>query len=626
MSLFSDYLTNIKPLVHPEIIGPKNQFTNILLINSQVQNYQTFVNSVNSSTFPIVYSVMSSKTELLTLLQANFTTISRIGIVFNSSLENVKIFLDSKPLFLNSEEGSYSENLQFIIEVIKEFQVKNIDYLACNTLKYSNWVNYYDILTQQTGVVVGASNDKTGNIKYGGDWIMESTSQDIELVYWTNSVEYYSYLLDDPTPWVTTGASPLNIAVYGDYMYVSCFLGGIIQRIDMRAQTPSLVTWVSGLGNPDGLVINGDYMYVACFIDGTIQRIDMRTQPRSLVTWVSGLRNPTGLVINRHYMYVGCNADGTIQRIDMRAKTPSPVPWVSGLRNPIGLVIDGDYMYVACDTIDNVGSIQQIYMRAETPSHVTWVSAGIRNPYFMVIYRNYMYVSNANFFDGGFISQINLSDPSQVVNYASISVEPLSGLEIYQNNLYTSSPFSNEIYQIALSPLPLTCFKEDTKILTDKGYKPIQDLRKGDLVKTLKHDYKAIDMIGKREIYHPASKERIKDQLYKCSQNEYPEIFEPLIITGCHCILEDNFKSEEQKEKVIEVNGNVYITDNKYRIPACADLRASVYEDAGNHTIYHLALENDDYYMNYGVYANGLLVETCSKRYLKELSNMTLIE
>jgi hypothetical protein len=39
-----------------------------------------------------------------------------------------------------------------------------------------------------------------------------------------------------------------------------------------------------------------------------------------------------------------------------------------------------------------------------------------------------------------------------------------------------------------------------------------------------------------------------------------------------------------------------------------------------------LALENDDYYMNYGIYANGLLVETCSKRFMKELSSMTLLE
>lgn len=170
------------------------------------------------------------------------------------------------------------------------------------------------------------------------------------------------------------------------------------------------------------------------------------------------------------------------------------------------------------------------------------------------------------------------------------------------------------------------CFKEDTIILTENGYKLIQDLRKGDLIKTLQNGYKQIDMIGKKEIYHLGSEERIKDQLYKCSSREYPEVFEDLIITGCHSLLVDSFTNEEQKEKVIKVNGNTYVTDGKYRLPACADEKASVYELPGNYTIYHLALENDDYYMNYGIYANGLLVETCSKRYLKELSNMNLIE
>jgi hypothetical protein len=53
---------------------------------------------------------------------------------------------------------------------------------------------------------------------------------------------------------------------------------------------------------------------------------------------------------------------------------------------------------------------------------------------------------------------------------------------------------------------------------------------------------------------------------------------------------------------------------------------ASVYEKEGIFTIYHFALENDDTRMNYGIYANELLVETCSKRYLKEISNMELIE
>jgi hypothetical protein len=70
----------------------------------------------------------------------------------------------------------------------------------------------------------------------------------------------------------------------------------------------------------------------------------------------------------------------------------------------------------------------------------------------------------------------------------------------------------------------------------------------------------------------------------------------------------------------------IYATGDKYRLMACIDERSNVYPKQGYHTIYHLALENDNYYFNYGIYANGLLVESCSKRYLKELSNMTLID
>jgi hypothetical protein len=171
----------------------------------------------------------------------------------------------------------------------------------------------------------------------------------------------------------------------------------------------------------------------------------------------------------------------------------------------------------------------------------------------------------------------------------------------------------------------LVCFKEDTKILTDKGYIPIQNLRKGDLVKTLKNDYKAIDVIGFREIHHIMSNERIKDQLYKCSQINFPEVFEDLIITGSHCILVDSFKDDIQKGQTIEINGKIYVTDRKYRLPACVSEKTSIYEIPGVYTVYHIALENHNDYMNYGIYANGLVVETCPKRYLKELSNMTFI-
>lgn len=145
-------------------------------------------------------------------------------------------------------------------------------------------------------------------------------------------------------------------------------------------------------------------------------------------------------------------------------------------------------------------------------------------------------------------------------------------------------------------------------------------------MKTLLNGYKPIFLIGKKEIYHVASNERIKEQLYEYSSNKIDELFEPLVLTGAHAVLVDKFVNEQQRERVVETLGEIFVTDDKYRLPACADERATVYKEKGSYTIYHVALENDNYYWNYGIYANGLLVESCSKRYLQELSNMELIE
>jgi hypothetical protein len=177
-----------KPLVYSQ---NSKDCKNVLLIHNLVKDSQVFSNSVNTSTLAIIYSSSSTKTELLALLKSNFTAIDRIAICFTSDNGASKTFLDNK-LFFDSE------NVEFLVSLIKEHGIKNIDFLACNTLKYSNWTEYYKGLTKETGVIVGASNDKTGNIKYGGDWVMENSSEDIETVYFSKSIRYYSYLLDNP--------------------------------------------------------------------------------------------------------------------------------------------------------------------------------------------------------------------------------------------------------------------------------------------------------------------------------------------------------------------------------------------------------------------------------------------
>lgn len=180
-------------LVYPEISG--NNASNVLLVSSEVMEYETFVNSVNENTYPITYASDSTKADLYELLKKNFTSIDRLALVFNRYCHTGSLFLDIEPLFLANDYAPYSENVQFIINIIKEFGIKNIDFLACETLLYPNYVEFYNILTRETGVIVGASNNKTGNIKYGGDWVMENTSQNVEDIYFTKNIEYYTYVL-----------------------------------------------------------------------------------------------------------------------------------------------------------------------------------------------------------------------------------------------------------------------------------------------------------------------------------------------------------------------------------------------------------------------------------------------
>jgi hypothetical protein len=188
---------------------------------------------------------------------------------------------------------------------------------------------------------------------------------------------------------------------------------------------------------------------------------------------------------------------------------------------------------------------------------------------------------------------------------------------------------SNTFYnQYVYTTEPIVCFKDTTKILTDNGYIAIQDLKNGDLVETFGHGLKPIIVIKKKEIIHELNQNKIPDQLYKYSRETsgYNELTEDLIITGRHAILVDNFESETQKDNVTKFCGTIQQTDNKYHLPACVDDKSTVYEISGKHTVYNLALQSDNENTRYGIYANGLLVETCSEKYLKNITTMKNIE
>lgn len=175
----------------------------------------------------------------------------------------------------------------------------------------------------------------------------------------------------------------------------------------------------------------------------------------------------------------------------------------------------------------------------------------------------------------------------------------------------------------------MTCFREGTRILAlvdnVSRYVPIETLKKGDLVQTYRHGFKPISIIHQRNIQNPSHSERTKERLYHLTKENYPELFTPLYLTGCHAILTDCIH-EKQKQLSNEWFGKVYVTDGKYRLFACLDERAIPYTEESVFTVYHFALENDDPLVNYGVYANGLLVESASIWSLQKRDYLDLYE
>ncbi len=167
------------------MLYPSNKFgcRNVLFIDETLENYQILYDSANDKTLQIAYKSDDTTESILQLFRIHFTVIDRIALAFTKD----------RPFINNAD---FHQNADVIIQLIREFSVKNIDFLACETLGEPDWVNYYNTLYNETGVIVGASNDRTGNIKYGGNWVMESTGQNVEQLYWTSAIRQYSSLLD----------------------------------------------------------------------------------------------------------------------------------------------------------------------------------------------------------------------------------------------------------------------------------------------------------------------------------------------------------------------------------------------------------------------------------------------
>lgn len=202
---------------------------------------------------------------------------------------------------------------------------------------------------------------------------------------------------------------------------------------------------------------------------------------------------------------------------------------------------------------------------------------------------------------------------STVKNYEELSEYPVA------KSIYD---YSFTAANININWFVPRCFKKNTLITTlctsskEEKHVPVQDLKVGDLVKTIHNygEYRRVSHIKSSQILIPSHSNRIKDRLYMYETINFPELYENLIITGAHSILVPQL-TELQRNSIMNDYGDIFVTDGNYRLPAYLDERAKMVDginlanDDKTVDIYHFSLESDDIHTNYGVFANGLLVE-----------------
>jgi hypothetical protein len=168
---------------------------------------------------------------------------------------------------------------------------------------------------------------------------------------------------------------------------------------------------------------------------------------------------------------------------------------------------------------------------------------------------------------------------------------------------------------------PLLCFDESTEILClnnnlEEVYFPISELKVGTFVKSFKHGFRRISAIYKNSLINNIND--FHSCMFLMPKNE--NMTKDLILTGGHSILVDNMTEGELTKNNEYFKNIITKIDDKHLLLAAACEKFTALENNNEYTFYNFCLENDsDDEARYGVWANGVLVETPSEQFLKDI-------
>ena len=406
---------------------------------------------------------------------------------------------------------------------------------------------------------------------------------------------------------------PYGMAEFNGVLYVADYANQAIYTANPLTPSITSGTFVNslsiGVTRPNGLVIDSSgFMYVSDYANNKICRVEISDTSNFNALWTAGVPDPYSMAIDASngYMYVSSVSTNNIFRLNFPSGGVQSSNVGTGFTLPNQIQLVGGNLYVADQNgvyyfpVNSGGSPGTQLVSLNNTGH----SVGL------VILNNYLYVTvmgssiNVYNFPSGSLVSAGWKNGLLEVDYLYTNTHVIFIAE--DNNVAKYNPYG-------------ICFLKGSKILCQENgtevYRKIEEIKIGTLVKTILNGYIPVEIIKISTIYNSGDDTRTKERLYLLSKSIYPELTDNLIITGGHSVLVDKL-TDKQREDTITSVGTVFCTENKYRLLSYLDERAVPYPHKGTFEIYHICLQNTREQVNYGIYANGLLVESCCKRHI----------
>jgi hypothetical protein len=488
------------------------------------------------------------------------------------------------------------------------------------TIGYKNTASYYSIGVNNTNMILGtdtamfySSNSgvswTTSNIT-SGNGIYNSCFMATNAVCGTASTKIF-YSTNNGITWNASTFATTPVTTNFNLMYFDGSNGIASSSTTTNAaiwfSTDSGVNWTISNYTASiftDLIIKGS-IAITCSYGTTYKGFHYSTDggQNFAASNITSVNANNSVINNAGTIAVG----GTATTIYYSTSTPLGQTWTAAttLSPTTGWVIYGFNNNSGSESIVVAGSTANGGIKYSTDSGVNWTSSNITTGKYEVGFvsgyqvlaasntvASPVYYSNDN---GVTFTMTNITS-NIITKIVGTNTSSIAGYSVLIGNM-TSTKYSTTV----------PCFNENTTILNSNNeYVSIKSLKINDVIHTYKDGLKKIKYIQSFKTTN--NNLNSLQSMFKMKNTNF-------IVSGGHSILVDELTKEEHDLQKISFGFDNKIHDKQFLL-ACISDKFEIIKDNDIYVLYHIVLENDDIYKQYGIYANdGILTETISEDY-----------